>query len=163
MTPLYLDFDGVLNSMTHDLPRAENVTGYGRWERLESEALDRTLTPYRFRVSLDRNAAVAALPAAIVWATTWWDAPSDAVRATGIDAEFLHPPLPAAPGRNKAWKADAITARHAPGDRFVWIDDASIPTGFARAHPNALLVRPSVRFGLTCTEVAAVAAYLLET
>lgn len=162
-TPLYLDFDGVLNTMTHDLPRAERVTGYGRWERLESKALDSTLCPYRFRVSRDRNAAVATLAADIVWVTTWWESPSDAVRATGIDADFLHPPLPAPSRYSDSWKAEVIAARHSPDDRFVWIDDASIPAGFARAFPNALLLRPSVRFGLTSAEVATAAAYLTET
>lgn len=162
MTPLYLDFDGVLNSLNGDLQRLRVKTGFGEWTRHRSRhAVDGEDFP--LTVSTERNRTLAQLGlvgADFLWLTTWWQAPRDPVERTGIDAPFLCPNGSEADMKDPKWKAKVIRTRTMSGDRFVWIDDDAIPSGFAQEFPVGLLIRPSPRFGLFRRDIARVAAYL---
>jgi len=159
--PVYVDFDGVLNSFSRDVQRLEARTGFGEWFEVSSRHTDDAGEPYPLMLSSDRNAAVGrwtALGASMHWLTTWWEAPADVVEHTGIDAPFVAPPD--GPEATGAWKSRCIEARHQADDRFVWIDDDAVPKGFGRAFPNSLILRPSDRFGLFARDVEQVVRYL---
>lgn len=161
VTPVYLDFDGVLNSFSRDVQRLAAKTGFGRWEHSESRHAPDGES-FAFTVSVERNDAVAGLAdsgGVIRWLTTWWQAPLDPLEATGIDGSFL-PPLDGE-RQGAEWKATVIRDRHPSGsDRFVWLDDDAIPKGFGREYPEALLVRPSAVHGLFRRDLDRIVGYL---
>lgn len=160
MVPVYLDFDGVMNSLTSDVPRCEHKTGFSRWTVADSAA-EMYGRHFRLITSDDRNDTVAAWAelASITWLTSWWDMPDDVIARTGIDRPFLAP-LPPDDGSHFSWKIHQINAHHEPEDRFVWIDDNDIPAGTSRRYPNALLLRPSYNYGLRRRDTDYIEAWL---
>lgn len=153
MTLVFLDVDGVL------LP-------FGATSGPVRPADPRS-NPLMDRLDVDLARGLAALPADLVWATTWMhDAndtlapllgwPSlpvlDAVQASAEDAYFrLH------------WKTRSIV-RHAAGRDFAWVDDeiaAPDEVWIDEHHPGrALLVRVDPRLGVTRDDLASVTSWI---
>ena len=160
--PIYLDFDGVMNSFSRDAQRLTTRTGFGRWRFVDSKHQEEGRC-FPLALSDDRNQEVSSwcgLGAEIVWLTTWWQAPDDVIAQTGIDAPFAAPRASLTGSRD--WKAAVIESRHGNDDHFVCIDDADVPSGFARRYPSCLVVRPSDRFGLFARDAIRVRDFLIN-
>jgi hypothetical protein len=123
-----------------------------------SEGIDRRLGP-----------ALAALPADLVWATTWMDEANDSVAPLlGLPRlPVLDPAEPTAEDTyfGLHWKTRAIAERAAERP-FAWLDDeitAADQEWVAERHDaEALLLRIDPRTGLTVDDVDAVGRWLAE-
>lgn len=159
MTPIYLDFDGVMNSLRTNLTRLPITTGFEGWST--QTTVDENGDTYHFTLSEQRNEAVHNLhnkAARIFWLTTWWSHPAPIVTATQVRGEVLRPLDPKNPDPD--WKANVIRSRHDRREKFVWIDDDAIPNSFKNEYPNSYLVRPASGTGLCDWELDIIAHYV---
>lgn len=168
---VFLDVDGVVNVSG---PLLRDPWGDGFTKKIRIDHGAGYAERYRLRLSRALGAALAALPASIVWLTTW---EQHANRHVGGHIGLSPRPHLARTGPYDtptwddpaAWKAVAL-AHHVRADPrpFVWVDDdAQTPDALRYVEGVAdevrvahLIVTPDENFGLTPEQVAEIAAFV---
>lgn len=163
---IYVDFDGVLNSLTRNHQLLEKKTDYRGWYNTKSPAdsgaFDLNLSTER-NYDLIRIASLEGID--FHWLTTWYQYPSVPLKEVGVNAPFLDGTtfdpkvIEFDDYGRKDWKTTNVVSRHKNSDRFIWIDDDAIPRRFQRRFPNALLIRPSSVTGLTKNHINSIFDY----
>ena len=167
--PIYLDFDGVMNSFSRDTQRLTTRTGFGRWRFVDSKHQEEGRC-FPLALSDDRNQEVSSwcgLGAEIVWLTTWWQAPDDVVAQTGIDAPFAAPRASLTGSRD--WKAAVIESRigttarprrwsFSPPSTASWPAASAMSRGVADAPEMVGLFASAARRGADSTRRVSITA-----
>ncbi|WP_411107834.1 HAD domain-containing protein [Streptomyces sp. c-19] len=124
-----------------------------------------SVSPLLARLDPAQGPRLAALPYALVWATTWQeDANSWIAPRLGLPALPLvrWPDEEPAPAAGRHWKTAALVA-YAAGRPFAWVDDemgAADHEWVAAHHPGrALLHRVDPCRGLTATDYETLTAW----
>jgi hypothetical protein len=158
-TPLvrvYLDLDGVV---APSIAGGDERSAFRDLQEVRTGRLEREVSPTLLR-------ALVALPAELVWCTTWGGhADPLLVAAIGVGGRRRALELGAAPRRYDGWKLDAVVADVERDPRpFVWAEDRDLD---ARAREvcgglgvPCLLLAPATRVGLTPSDLRAIDAFV---
>jgi hypothetical protein len=121
--------------------------------------LERQVSPRLLR-------ALLALPAELVWCTSWGGhADALLVAATGAGSRRRALALGAAPRRHDGWKLDAVLADVARDPApFVWADDRDVDVRAREVCAGlgvpCLLLAPATRVGLTPADLMAIETFV---
>ncbi|WP_368862266.1 hypothetical protein [Catenulispora pinistramenti] len=181
MRPLLLiDVDGPLNPYAAKPPRRPD--GYtthrllpATWVEEQRSLLtqlgmpNRRVKPLRVWLNPDHGPALAALPYALVWATTWQHEANEYIGPVlGLpELPVITWPEPRTePAGGLYWKTPSIVT-WAAGRPFAWIDDeiTDADRDWVRTHHDApaLLRRIDPAVGLAAEDFAALAAWVEES
>ena len=146
-----LDVDGVLNPLLREKP-----TTWPDFRQVHANGFELWLSP-------EMGAALAALPATVVWSTTWCDEPTHLERFT----EHLGGLAPVWLGRwgrsrDLRWKRELA---YAAAERFpavVWVDDLERWPPFTATPKHVLGMHPAPAEGLTRDDVGYIADWLAD-
>ena len=144
-----LDIDGVLNPLRSQRPKT-----WPDFRQVHANGFELWLSP-------EMGAALAALPATVVWSTTWCDEPTHLERFAehlgGLAPVWLGPW-----GRNPDlwWKTELTFAAAERFPAVVWIDDAERWPPFTTQPAHVLGVHPASAEGLTRDDVGYIADWL---
>jgi hypothetical protein len=153
---LYLDLDGVV---APDATGGDERWAFPDLQEVRTGRLERAVSPTLLR-------ALVALPAELVWCTTWGGhADPLLVAAIGVGGRRRALELGATRRRYDGWKLDAVVADVERDPRpFVWAEDRDLD---ARAREvcgglgvPCLLLTPATRVGLTPTDLRAIDTFV---
>ncbi|WP_194898529.1 hypothetical protein [Catenulispora pinisilvae] len=130
---------------------------------------NKRVKPLRVWLNPDHGPALAALPYALVWATTWqYEANEYIGPVLGLPElpVIMWPEPRPEPAGGLCWKTPSIVT-WAAGRAFAWIDDdiTDADQAWVRTHHDApaLLRRIDPAVGLAAEDFAALAAWVEET
>jgi hypothetical protein len=153
---LYLDLDGVLAPYAR---AGAGPSAFADLREVHTGRLERQVSPRLLR-------ALLALPAELVWCTSWGGYADELlVAATGVGGRRRALALGAAPQQHDGWKLDAVLTDVARDPRpFVWADDRDVDDRAREVCSGlavpCLLLAPVTRVGLTPTDLAAIEAFV---
>lgn len=154
---IFADFDGPINSIQFkgSRPRLEGVTGFTDFKET---ILDFGNSKRKIVYSPERNHLLKLIAAAneFIWLTAWVPYISEVQSLTLIKGSI---PTDVPDKLEPGWKEKVVLDSTNPSEKFVWFDDAAIKQPFIDSHPDALLIKPIINFGLTREDIQKIKEY----
>lgn len=155
---LFIDFDGVLNSIPlgASFNKIEKKTGFTDFQKTylstaDSEFLSTLQTEWKVWYSDERNRLLREMAefGDLIWLTTWIPCIKPVQELTSIQGRLpLDPKNQVLSGY--MWKQNVLLENVEPDEPFIWIDDDAISKQFADSYAGVgLCITPDYRFGLT--------------
>lgn len=154
---IYADFDGCLNSIQFkgSRPHLEEMTGF---DDFKNTTLTMGGSKKPIVYSSERNHLLKLIAASneFIWLTAWVPYISEVQGLTLIKGAL---PDGVPDEMVTGWKEKIVLDSIKPGEKFVWFDDAAIKRPFIDAHPEALLIKPLINYGLTRENIQTIKEY----